>query len=499
MNPIHFTQCLSPTSSSCKEPSRRCPVTINALPDDMLIEIFDLYHADATKYFFYASQAWHSLVCVCRRWRHVIFASPRSLDLRLVITESTPVKQMLDVWPSFPIVVTNTFHHNIPKLVCSGGDNLIDALNHHDVVCHVNLRNLGRLWQKLALAAVMQEPFPELTHMELRSDGKMALVLPDAFLGGSAPRLRTLRLDCIPFPALPNLLLSARHLVKLRLWRIPKNGYVSPEAMVVCLSALTSLGSLTIGFQSPRSRPDNDTTNRRPPRLTRAALPALTEFSFYGASEYIDDLAARIDTPLLQCLHLSFFNQLIFDLPRLAQFVGRAENFALLDRSKVVFGRDGVEMIFDSPVGHRELWLSLRVACRELDWQISSMAQLCSLPSRHLCHVDELRIHGHGIHSSGPGIHSSWQSEWHEDLDPTQWLELFHPFIALQSLHVSGNLGELVASALQELRGESTTEVLPALRSLFFEASRCVWKPIEGFLAMRRSSDHPVDFFWDYQ
>lgn len=475
-------------------------------PDDILIEIFDLYLADATSYFVYDSQAWHRLVCVCRRWRYVIFALPRSLDLRLVITESTPAKQMLDVWPSFPIVVTNSFHHKVSKPVFDGGDNLIDALNHHDVVCHINLRNLGRLWEKPALAAVMQEPFPELTHMELRSDSEIPLALPDAFLGGSAPRLRTLRLNSISFPALPNLLLSARHLVKLRLWRIPNTGYIPPEAIVICLSALTSLGSLTIGFQSPRSRPDTDTTNRRPPRPTWAVLPALTEFSFYGASEYIDELAARIDAPLLECLHLSFFNQLIFDLPRLAQFVGRAENFTLLKRSKVVFGRDGVEMIFDSPVGHRGLWLSLRVACRELDWQIWSMAQLCSLPSRHLCHVEELRIHGHGVHSSGPGIHSSWQSEWYEDLDPTQWLELFHPFIALQSLYVSGNLGKLVASALQELRGEST-EVLPALRSLFFEVShlstsdarRSVWKPVQGFLTTRRSSDHPVDFHWDYQ
>ncbi|KAH9968522.1 hypothetical protein BGW80DRAFT_1337992, partial [Lactifluus volemus] len=34
---------------------------------------------------------WHRLVHVCRRWRHIIFDSPRSLDLQLFCTYGTPV------------------------------------------------------------------------------------------------------------------------------------------------------------------------------------------------------------------------------------------------------------------------------------------------------------------------------------------------------------------------------------------------------------------------
>jgi hypothetical protein len=111
-------------------------------------------------------------------------------------------------------------------------------------------------------------------------------------------------LDRIPFPGLPKLLLSATHLVDLCLLSIPDSGYISPEAMVTCLSSSTGLDGLFIGFESPRSRPDRKT--RRPPPPTRA-LPVLTKFQFIGVGEYLEDLVARIDAPLLGNLHISFF------------------------------------------------------------------------------------------------------------------------------------------------------------------------------------------------
>ena len=40
-------------------------------------------------------------------------------------------------------------------------------------------------------------------------------VLPDSFLGRSAPRLQILKLYRIPFPRLPELLLCSIHLVRL--------------------------------------------------------------------------------------------------------------------------------------------------------------------------------------------------------------------------------------------------------------------------------------------
>jgi hypothetical protein len=48
--------------------------------------------------------------------------------------------------------------------------------------------------------AAMHGPFPELTILEFLSESETAPVIPDIFLGGDAPRLRTLSLTHIPFP-----------------------------------------------------------------------------------------------------------------------------------------------------------------------------------------------------------------------------------------------------------------------------------------------------------
>ena len=98
------------------------------------------------------------------------------------------------------------------------------------------------------------------------------LPLPNAFLGGSALCLQEFILQDTPFPALPNLVLSATHFHELRLLNIPHAGYISPQAMVTFLLALPNLKSLTIGFASPESRPLQMT----PTPLTRAVLPSPT-------------------------------------------------------------------------------------------------------------------------------------------------------------------------------------------------------------------------------
>ena len=54
------------------------------LPDDVLLVIFD----NCTNKYQNTKKDieawWHSLVHVCRRWRAIVFVSPRRLNLRLV-------------------------------------------------------------------------------------------------------------------------------------------------------------------------------------------------------------------------------------------------------------------------------------------------------------------------------------------------------------------------------------------------------------------------------
>jgi hypothetical protein len=80
-------------------------------------------------------------------------------------------------------------------------------------------------------------------------------------------------------------------------------------------------------------------------------------------------------------------------------------------------------------------------------------------------------------------------------MDSSLWLELFHLFIAVQSLYVTKELVPPIAAALQELGEGRTMEVLPALRNLFFEGLQPagpVQKAMQSFVASRQLSDHPV-------
>jgi hypothetical protein len=240
----------------------------------------------------------------------VVFGSPRRLKLQLLCTARTPVRDTLDIWPALPIVIFGN------GLSPSSTDNIIAALEHNDRVCELGLWNVASL-QLETLAAVMKEPFSVLRDLEIHhSDDKIGgtsppVVIPDSFMGGSAPRLRSLQLNGIPFPGFSKLLLSASGLVYLLLSNIPHSGYISPNALVTCLSALTRLKDLVFEFQSPLSRPDR--VSRRPPPPVRTVLPTLTRFSFKGVSEYLEDVVARIDAPIIDRLSITFFNQLIFD------------------------------------------------------------------------------------------------------------------------------------------------------------------------------------------
>jgi hypothetical protein len=314
---------------------------MGALPDDVLLEIFDIYlNGDI-----YWEWEWLTLAHVSRRWRNVVSASPCRLDLLLLCTEKTPVREMLDAWPTLPIKISHNLHSTSP-IECA--DSIFAALEHRDRLCHISLQaggGPGPQWETFA-EATMQEPFPALTGLNLKWKDDTAPILPESFLDGSAPRLEWLSLKRVPFPSLPRLLLSASDLVNVSLSQIPHTGYISPERMATCLAAMTRLKSISLGFPSPRSRPDP--ASRQPPPSTRVVLPTLTSFSFFGVSEYLEDLVALIDAPLLHHVYVTFLHQLIFDIPQLARFIGFSEELGTLDQVDVSFYDSSIEVILYS-------------------------------------------------------------------------------------------------------------------------------------------------------
>ena len=455
------------------------PVTINTLPNEILLLIFRfdrLRYLDELIYFSHARSVfwkWHRLIHVCRRWRAVVFGSPNFLNLRLACGPRTGL-ELTGIWPPLPIAITNYFDRQFPE-----DYDFDSAIVHHNRVYEIYLVGLECLPLR-RLVSAMQVQFPALINLRLRfDDSGPAPVLPNQFLGGSAPNLQSLELYSIPFPALPELLLSATGLVHLTLSSIPHSGYFSPEAMVTGLAVLVNLEYLTITFESPLSRPDREI--QRPPLPTLDVLPSLTRFVFNGASEYLEHLVARIDTPLLDFIWITFFHQLIFTIPQLAQFMRRTPRFLALDEAHMDFDNSGVQ-VAPLPLDEKS---RLTISFRESGWQLSSLARVFTSLFPSIDVVKHLYIHRP----------RNLPLQWQDDVVNRHWLEILGPFTAVKELYVCKGLAQRIAFTLQELVGRRVIDVLPALESLSLEElqlSEPVQEAIVQFVAARRVFGHPL-------
>ena len=383
-----------------------------------------------------------------------------------------------DVWPALPLLL---YGGDSSQSV----DNVIAELEHSDRIREITIhlrryttRELENLW------TAMQVPFPELTALSLSSYRLSNVpVLPDSFLGGSAPRLRSLFLESVPFPGIPKLLLSSTHLVRLTLHNIPHSGYISPEAMATCLSALTSLKRLTLEFESPQSCPDLETQPLFLP--TRFILPTLTEFRFKGANEYLEEFVAQIDAPQVRWLLITFFNDIHFDTPELTQFINRTPTLGVYDEARLIFGgRQALVRLEPRPKPSNNRLVQVNILCQVSDWQLSSLAQICTLSLLPFLTMENLYIH-----------ENPRSLVWKDDIEAAEWLDLLHPFTAVKNLYLSKQLGSRIAPTLQELTGERTTEVLPALQNIFLEGFgplKPVQEGIAQFISARQLTNQPV-------
>ncbi|KAI0279542.1 hypothetical protein BC826DRAFT_975856 [Russula brevipes] len=107
------------------------------------------------------------------------FASPRRLNLHLLCTEKTSVREMLEIWPNHPYcrVGTRTHHYRTRSPRSS---RRVSTLSIDGVP--------NSLFEKSA--AVTQGLFTVLTPLVLLAEKESAPVIPDSFLGGADPSRR---------------------------------------------------------------------------------------------------------------------------------------------------------------------------------------------------------------------------------------------------------------------------------------------------------------------
>ena len=470
-------------------------MTFGMLPDDVLLNVFDFFVEDF-KSFKEKSwilkeprvDGWVTLAHVCQRWRSIVFQSPLRLNLRLLCTPKTPARDALDVWPRLPLIIWDV--RSIFDGKSSSVGNIIAALEHNDRACRIELKHYQSLEMGyITNSAAMHRPFPELTHLLLKKFESFEYgpgpILSDSFLGGTAPRLRSLELDNVPFPGLPKLLLSTTHLVNLSLHKIPRSSDIPPEAMVTSLSALTNLEFLCLEFRyaQPPSHPALEGQRPPPPPLTRSILPSLTKFRFNGFSEYLEEILAGIDAPRLDELQIIYFNQIIFGTPQLLQFFSRRPTLRVPEEGHIAFNSKAIIVKFPSQTSEYDV-LSVEVPFTAPERQLSSLEQVCASSFPFLSTLEGLYI-----------FEDQNAPRWQDDIENTLWLALLRPFAAVKSLYLCEKIIPHIAPALQELVGDRTTEVLPTLENIFLETLQPpgpLQGGIEKFVAVRQLTSHPV-------
>ena len=440
-----------------------------------MLEIFDTCRKNHNQLSDIPVWRWHILAHVCRRWRHLIFGSPRRLDLQILCTHGTPVRESLDIWPPLPIAIKYHYFRNFTR---DDAMNLFTALEHHDRVCQVDLFLQGTMFR--AVAMMMQRPFPALARLSLFCDVERPFAFPSGFLGGLAPRLQSFHLQGIAIPALITLLSSASDLVELYLIGIPQDVYISPESMVACLAGLPRLHTLFIKTHTATSHTDRIRPSEPSP-IIRTSLPALTTFTFLGDSEYLEDLVTRIDRHRLGFIAIMYLNEHPdLQIAQLFKFIDRSEatGISLIRHVDVTFSPERRIYFAMHPHPGRSPhfgFLTFTIECHQIERQVSYIAQVLTQPSTMLSRILHLKLSPYTINA---------------DRYRDEWLGLFRRLSVVCTLHLSRRFARCIAPLLEDVPKTAVAEVLPLVDLIYFggQPVSCV----ENFVAARQLYGRPV-------
>jgi hypothetical protein len=304
-------------------------MTIDNLPEDVLLEIFDAYRQDIEllpryENFWNSIDGWWKLAHVCPRWRRLVLLSPTRLHVRLLFTPNRSSRVgMLKQLPPLPILVDYRTSHWTER----EEDLALAALRPRGRVRGITLRrpyyDMARLFRALS------RPFPELESVDISPPlGHELWSLPAEFLSGSLPRLRRLTVrDAIPGCLSPLLSFSfATGLVELTLTlnlvysSLPEPSLLPNLQRMSCLRRL----ELTLNYR-PHHFYSTFDTEPDPPIIAGDVipLPKLTHLIFRGHRQYLQMLIVGLVAPSLHHLdaELSGRSESAFPIPHLCDFI----------------------------------------------------------------------------------------------------------------------------------------------------------------------------------
>ena len=192
---------------------------------------------------------------------------------------------------------------------------------------------------------------------------------------------------------------------------------------------------------------------------------------------------ARIDTPRLEDIKIALFSQPTMDASELGRFIRRTDIQTSLIRASVETSAKAISVSFTDSSTCTPF--RVQISSKQLDWQLSCMAQVCDQFSPFLSRVEELSIN----------TTQSSSASGQDDVDAEQWLDLLRSFRGATGLHVAEKFVADIVRSLDQADGGNIT-VLPALRHLRVKnpmAIKKFWGALQSFITLRSLSNRPVE------
>ena len=245
--------------------------------------------------------------------------------------------------------------------------------------------------------------------------------------------------------------------------------------MVACLAVLSKLERFDLGFASVPYQ-----TRRPPVTGIQTVLPALTKFQFLGASEYLEDLVSRINSPTLDHIRIEFMNQSAdFQASQLSQFIDRIG--PVFRHAEVTFSDEYTFSMHPQTIRHL-FSPNIIIRWKNVNWRVSHVVQALSQSKMFatLSNVVHLKLEldrGRDRQLEG----STYNVEWRRFL---------RQFSNVKTLYVSRKLAPHISLVLEETAEGVATEVLPSLDLIWLGGQRA--SSIKKFVASRRFADRRV-------
>ncbi len=313
------SSCLSHSFSTsqrtCQDTEQSPNLTINHLPDEMLLEIFDSYRqiTDQYDHQWRKKHVWFNLTHVCRKWRAIMFASSSRLDLGITVGPQKPghIKTIL----SSPLPIFIDYKCLYGDITGSALWRLRSALRQQDRVREISFEGSNVGFKKFFKAT--KRAFPILESLVLRFGYDYEQNIPDTFLRGedlSDLHVRRLSLDCLSLTSVSGLLLSATALTDLSLLVDSISEPSAEITLLTCLRGMHCLRNLDLSLvYGPLDSPPLQ--HSAPKDVVQ--MSELTRFHYIGHNTFLNNLMAGFSAPSLQDVRFMLCNLLpILHLPR---------------------------------------------------------------------------------------------------------------------------------------------------------------------------------------